>query len=170
MLMHFSTSVSLEFHAEKEWVFKTPILGDAIQFFPKVGSFLYLVGFEADTSWGKVGGSRIPIVSRFLWWPEKKAFYDEIIERRENEYWKWRLTDFTSPFSLMVKKAEGEMHFTSTENSTQVKWTYSFWPTFFLLSPFVWFFTKIMWRWVMKKSIRNMYNMTEAKVPLVYKS
>ncbi len=165
--MKTTTSVQATFECSLERAFKTPILGDATKYLVGYGPIPATVGFTEDSSWGKVGGSRIPHSARSLMSKGGPVGHDEIWVREENRYWKWAVTDFTQ-WSLGFTKFQGELFFTPNEDGTiHVKWVYSLFSKG-LLAPFQWLFVKVLWHGQMKVAIQNMKIFAESDAPFLY--
>ena len=76
------------FHTTVERAFQTPIIGDARTFLTGYRFQPPVIDFEDDETWGKVHGIRYPVTKGNFWIPAGRLFTDEILVRKENEYWK----------------------------------------------------------------------------------
>ncbi len=98
-----------DFNCSIERAFKAPILGDARRF---MKGYLFqpaVTAFEEDETWGQVNGVRYPVTGGNLLVKKGRLFKDEILERKENELWKWTIYDFKirSVFLLIKQLANG---------------------------------------------------------------
>lgn len=166
--MKVKSIVTTVIHCSLERAFKTPILGDATiilagnHFIPPV------THFTDDSTWGKVGGFRIPHSGKSIFNMGGEVGLDTILERIENKYWKWELGDFRQ-WSLGFSKFQGELSFTDIKDgSIHVEWVYSLYSKHVLLYPFYWLFAVIVWKNHMKKALSIIKMLAEAEAPYVY--
>lgn len=116
--MQAQSNVQSIFNCSLERAFKIPILGDATKFFPSYPFLPKLIGFIEDQTWGKAGGHRIPISSASLFSKKGPMFFDKILVREENKYWKWELSDFKSNMFFLQIKPKGSF-FSNRKRITQ---------------------------------------------------
>ena len=86
------------FSCEIERAYKAPILGDATQFLNGYLCQPPIIGFENDENWGLLDGIRYPLIRGNFFIKTHRIFKDKIIEKKDNRFWKWELTNFTSPY------------------------------------------------------------------------
>jgi hypothetical protein len=164
-----SSTVTSVFKCPLERAFKTPILGDATQTLTGYVIIPPIAKFSDDTTWGQVGGHRIPYSSGNFLIKKGPLCDDEIVERKENEYWKWAVSNFKTWSLFFAIKAEGELFFeTNSDDTIAVKWTYTFYSKNVLLQPFNWLFVKIFWNGLQSKAIKNMKHLAETEAPYCY--
>lgn len=166
--MKISISVSANFDCSDERAFKTPILGDATQYLKGYIVIPPVINFKDDQTWGKPGGTRIPIVGRNLFSKGGEIGLDTVISRQENEYWQWEVTDLKQPM-LGINKFEGQYFVRATDNQrVSVKWIYTLHTDIILLFPFQWFFAHMFWKKQMQNGIRHMKKFAESEKPFLY--
>jgi len=164
--MQSNSTVKSKFNCSLERAFKTPILGDATKFFPE---YFGLKGFVEDETWGRKGGSRIPVVRGLFSKKEKKVFFDEVVKRDENKYWNWRISDFKNGLRFLAVKSEGEWFVSENKNGyIDVKYSYTFTSKNKIIHPLTWWFTKLFWNFLMRKAIKQIKFQAETEAPYVY--
>ena len=87
--------------------FKAPILGDATRFLNGYLCQPPIIGFENDENWGLLDGIRYPIIQGNFFIKAHRIFKDKIIEKNDDRFWKWELTNFTSPYLFFAYRAIG---------------------------------------------------------------
>ena len=121
-----------------------------------------------DENWGKPGFSKKVFVSKSLTQKGGFSSYDNIIERIENQYWKIELNQFQNPM-FGFSKFTGEWRTTEIEEyKIRIDYTYTLHSDHFLLYPFNWLFTMIIWRKYMKQVLNNIRQMTIVKEPYMF--
>jgi len=167
--MKVSTSVIAIFDCSKERAFKAPILGDATRF---LNGYLFqppVIRFEEDETWGEVNGFRYPVIKGSWLAKEHRIFTDTILEREENEYWRWEVTDFTSWLLFFAKKGVGEWKVREiAEQKMEVTYSYTYDSKAFWLYPINLLFVKVQLRGMMKKAIKGIRQQAESGEPLYY--
>lgn len=164
--MKSNATVTSRFNCSLERAFKTPILGDATRFFP---SYFGLKGFTEDETWGREGGSRIPMVKSPFGKKQKGIFFDQVIKRDENKYWNWRISEFKNGLRFLAEKSEGEWFVAENEKGfIEIRYSYTFTSKNRLIHPFTWLFTKIFWKFLLRKAIRQIKFLAESGAPYVY--
>lgn len=157
------------FNCSLERAFKSPILGDATQYLD--GHFLQppVVGFEDDETWGKVGGFRYPVTNGNLFLKKGRIFKDEVLERVENDYWKWTIYNFEVN-SLFFAEKELAMWKVNklSENTFEVEYSYQFYSKNILLQPINWIFMQFQYRGMMKKALKGIKAFAESDQEFVY--
>ena len=167
--MTLSTTLTAAFQCTLERAFKTPILGDATQYLVGYGPVPPVLGFKNDATWGKEGGHRIPVMKGNLFARGGPSGFDEIVTRKENEYWQWQVTKFDRLGMFFATKAEGEWWVEpQAEGQVTVKWTYTLHPRNQLTRPFTWLFLKLVWTPLMKKGMAGMKAFAESSQEFLY--
>lgn len=167
--MKVATHVSDTFQCSLERAFKAPILGDATQF---LTGYLLQPGvsdFEKDKTWGRIGGVRYPVTQGNWLIPKGRMAKDEVLERIENQYWKWTLYDFEVSALFFVTNGIGEWTVKESEDRLiGVKYTYTYHSRNWLMHPLNWLFVKIQIRGMMKKAIKGIKQQAESNAPFIY--
>jgi len=121
-----------------------------------------------DENWGKPGSSKKVFVAKSLTQKGGFASIDHVIERKENKYWKIEVSDFQS-WMLGFSKFTGEWECVELEpDKIQINYTYTLHANVALFYPFNWLFAKTFWKTYMKRVLRNIKHMTNAKEPYLY--
>lgn len=169
--MKVSTTVTATFNCSLDRAFKTPILGDATQF---LNGFLFqpaVIRFEEDETWakGQVNGYRYPVIKGNLIPKSSRIFTDTIVERVENSYWKWEVTDFTTIFLFFAYKGVGEWTVQEVKKEQiLVHYKYTYYSKNSFTHLINWLFIKIQLRGTMKKAIKGIKRQAESNEVLHY--
>ncbi len=162
------TTVTAVFKSSLDRAFRTPMMGDASKILIAFSMFPLVAGFAKDDTWGRVGGSRIPIVQGFLFFKAREMGFDQIFEREENRYWKWGVSQFSAMLFFSTENC-GEWWVTDNNDGTiSVKWKYTWFSRNIITHPLNWLFVKILWRNVMKNGMANIKQMAEIETPYIY--
>ncbi len=166
--MKTTYTVNAIFKCSLERAFKTPILGDATKILYGYGPVPPVIGFAKDETWGKKGGSRIPIM-KGNWMIKGGEFgFDEIFERDENKYWKWGVSKL-GPAMFFATHNTGEWWCTNKGDGTViVKWTYTYFSRNLFTHPLSWVFVKTIWGKVMRNGMKSIQLMAEKEYPYLY--
>ena len=157
------TSVSETFNCSLTTAFKTPILGDATKTLTGYGIIPPVSHFTEDETWGQINGTRMPHSSKSLLSKGGEIGLDVTLERDENRYWNWQVTDFRQ-WSMGFTKFQGEFFFEKIEeNKISVLWVYRLTSTNLLAYPFHYFFTKVLWKGNMRGALKRMKSIAESK-------
>lgn len=166
--MKASYSIEVIFNCSLERAFKTPILGDATKYLCGYGPIPAVERFVKDETWGKVGGSRIPIFKKNFFFKGGKFGFDEVFERIENIYWKWGVSQLGALLFFTTHNI-GEWWCTLNNNNTiTVTYKYTYYAKNMFTQPFNWLFVKLFWRPFMKKAMQQMKIFAESKAPFSY--
>lgn len=166
--MKITASTSAYFDCALERAFKVPILGDATDFLKGYLLIPSITHFTEDETWGRVGGSRVPHSAKSILSKAGEVGFDQILERRENEYWKWEVTDFRQA-SIGFSKFQGELFFEEVQKDRIfVKWKYSLYSSSILIYPVQFLFTKLLWKGNMSRALIRMKKAAESKSELLY--
>lgn len=115
-----------------------------------------VIRFEEDETWGEINGYRYPVIKGSLFIKPHRLFTDTIIEKKPNTYWRWELTNFTSPFLFFPKIGVREWKVIPINESLyRIKYTYTFHSKNTFLQPVKWLFMKIQYKGMMKKAIKG---------------
>jgi hypothetical protein len=157
------------FHSSIERAFKAPILGDATKFLNGYRFQPPIIGFEEDDTWGQVDGIRYPITNGNFWLPKGRLFTDKILERNENESWKWTIYDFKIPMMFFARKAIGEWTVLEKgSNRIEVCYAYTFYSKNIIFHLGTMLFCQLQWKGMMKKAIAGIKQQAESKLPFIY--
>ena len=160
--------VKATFNCSLERAFKTPILGDATQFLVGYGPVPAVEKFTEDNTWGKPGGTRIPLSVKSRFTKGGEVGLDEVYARDENRYWNWGVTDFRQ-WSMGFTEFKGEFFCEAVaDHSVNVRWVYTLFSKGILAYPFHWFFGKVFWKGQMRIAIQNMKKYAESEAPFLY--
>ena len=98
-------------------------------------------------------------------------FTDTIIEKKENHFWKWELTNFTTIYLFFAYKAIGEWHVNQlSKKKILVTYSYSYYSKGLLYHPINWLFVNIQLKGMMKKVIKKIKTLAELKeedIPII---
>ena len=167
--MTASNEVRAVFECPLEHAFRTPIHGDATKILRGWGPVPPCVGFEEDETWGREGGTRIPVLAGNWLVKGGRTGLDKVLVRRDGEYWKWQVTDFGTWTLFFAKKAVGEWWVEEMEGGkVNVRWRYTYCASSALAQPFNWLFVRIAWRALMRRGMGYIKEMAEARVPFLY--
>ncbi len=166
--MKVTNTITDTFKCSLERAFRTPLHGDATKILTGYGPVPPVIGFTKDETWGIVGGSRVPIMKGNFMVKEGEFGYDEIFEKKPNEYWRWGVTQLGSSM-FFAKMAQGEWWCTDTGNGTiSVKWTYTYFGRNVFTQPVNWLFVRLIWSTIMKNGIKGIKQMAEKEEPYIY--
>lgn len=163
--MVFKIKVSTIFECSLEQAFKTPLLCDVTKIHTGFGLMPKVIYCTGDEEWGKVGSSKKVFAAKSL--TQKGGFVsiDKILERIENKYWKFQVSDFQS-WMLGFYKFVGEWQTTEIEpNKVQVEYMYTLHSNIALLFPINWLFAKTFWKTYMKRVLENVRQMAYKNEP-----
>jgi len=118
-----------------------------------------------DKDWGKIGSSKKVFVAKSISQNGGFLFVDNIIERKENQYWKIRIDNFQK-WMFGFYKFVGEWQTTKiNKKETLVQYTYLMYSNKPILYPLNWIFVKVFWRIYMHRVIENIKTMAYEKEP-----
>ncbi len=166
--MQSSIEISSVFDTTLERAFKTPMLCDITRIHDGGGITPPVTHCTEDESWGRPGGSRKIFMAKTWNFKGGESSLDKVLERRENEYWKIAVSDFKS-FSMGFQQFQGEW-FTRplADGKVQVRYRYTMLSDSYVLYPFHWLFTKLIWRKYMKHVLENIRQLTLEEAPYLY--
>ena len=156
------------FECSLERAFKTPILCDVSKVHAGFGLMPKVTYCTEDEDWGQVGSKKKVYAAPSL--TQKGGFVseDQVLERKENEFWKIQVDNFQS-WMLGFHKFVGEWKTTETApDKIVVEYTYTLHSHTPLLYPLNWLFAKTFWRIYMKRVIENVRQLAYQKEPYLY--
>ncbi len=152
-----------------ERAFKTPLLCDVTKVHTGFGVMPKVTHCTEDENWGQVGGSKKIHAAKS--WTQKGGFIsmDTVLERIENSYWKFEVSDFQS-WMLGFTKFTAEWKTTELEaNRVRVDYTYTLTSGNVFLAPLNWIFAKTFWKIYMKRVLKIVRELAENNEPYMYK-
>lgn len=160
--------VSTIYECSLERAFKSPMLCDVSKVHTGFGIMPKVTHCTNDENWGKPGFSKKVFVAESLTQKGGWASVDKVIERIENKYWKFEVSDFKSGM-LGFSRFEGEWQTTEIEkNKVLVEYTYTLHSDIALLYPLNWLFAKTFWKVYMKRVLENVRQMAYNNEPYVF--
>lgn len=167
------------FDSPLELAYRTPIHGDATKILRGFGPIPPCIRFDEDETWGKEGGTRIPVMKGNWLLKGGRMGLDKVLIREDNKYWKWQVTDFGTWTLFFTNKAVGEWWVEEAPNQNggrdngslqgiKVKWKYTYHASNTITQPFNWLFVKLFWRVVMKRGMKYIQEMAEKRAPFLY--
>jgi len=166
--MIYTIKVQTIYHCSLERAFKTAILSDVTKIHTGKGIMPKVTGVLEDESWGQVGAVKKIIVGKSLTFKGGESSTDQILERKENDYWKIEVANFKSAM-LGFTKFVGTWKTTElAANEIQIDYTYELHATKWYFYPFNWIFAKLFWKGYMKQVLDNIRKMIENKEPYMY--
>jgi Polyketide cyclase / dehydrase and lipid transport len=161
-------TVTSMYNCTLERAFKTPMLCDVAKVHTGYGLMPKVTHCTADEQWGQVGSSKRVYAAKSL--TQKGGFtsVDTIIDRIENKYWKFEVSDFQS-WMLGFSRFTGEWRTTEIgKDKIVIEYTYTLHSNIALLYPLNWLFAKTFWKAYMKRVLENVKQMAYDRVPYMY--
>ena len=159
------------FECDLTRAFQAPILGDATRF---LNGYLFqppVTGFEDDQTWGQPGGIRYPVTGGNCFLPPGRLFTDQILERVENQRWKWAIFDFRVAALFFAEKAVGEWHVAERSPGViDVRYRYTYFSANLAAWLLSWLYMQVQWKGMMKKAFRGIKMQAESNEKFVYGS
>ena len=167
--MKASYQLEATFNSSLEHAFRTPIHGDATKILRGFGPIPPCIGFEEDGTWGREGGTRIPILKKTWLIKGGRTGIDKVTARDDNEYWRWQVTDFGTWTMFFTTKAQGEWWIVEeNEEGIRVRWRYTYSARSIFTQPMNWLFVKVLWRVIMNRGMGYIKEMAERGEPFLY--
>lgn len=144
--MKFKVNVSTTYKCRLERAFKTPLLCDVSKIHTGYGLMPKITHCTDDKNWGQIGSSKKVYSKKSL--TQKGGFIsvDTILDRIENEYWKFQIDEFQS-WVLGFNKFVGEWKTTEIErDKILIQYTYTLHADRPFLYPLNWLFVKTFWK------------------------
>lgn len=161
-------TISTIYECSLERAFKTPLLCDVSKVHTGFGIMPRVTHCTDDENWGKPGSSKKVYAAKSL--TQKGGFVsvDKVIERIENQYWKYQVDEFQS-WMLGFYKFVGEWKTTQLEpGKVRIDFTYSLHSNAPLLYPVNWLFAKTFWKTYMERVLENVRKMAYDSEPYLY--
>jgi len=166
--MEIKVKVSSVYKCTLERAFKTPMLCDVSKVHTGYGIMPKVTHCTNDLNWGKVGATKKVHAAKSLTQVGGFASIDKVLERIENKYWKFEVSNFQS-WMLGFSKFTGEWQTTErNKNEILVDYTYTLHAEVALLYPLNWLFAKIFWKSYMKRVLNNVEKMAYDNEPYMY--
>jgi hypothetical protein len=160
--------VSKTYFCSLERAFKTPLLCDVSKVHTGYGIMPRVTHCTEDENWGQVGSTKKFFTAKS--WTQIGGFtsVDKVLERIENKYWKFEVSDFQS-WMLGFSKFTGEWRTTEIEkDKILVEYTYTLHSDIALLYPLNWIFAKTFWKTYMNRVLNNVRQMAYDNEPYQY--
>ena len=166
--MVFIGNVSTIYECSLERAFKTPILCDVSKVHTGYGIMPKVSHCTDDEHWGQPGASKKVYAAKSLTQKGGFASVDKVIERSENKYWKFEVSEFQS-WMLGFYKFVGEWRTTEMEpNKVLVEYTYTLHSENALLYPVNFLFAQTFWKTYMKRVLENVRQMAHNNESYLY--
>ena len=166
--MVFIGNVSTIYECSLERAFKTPILCDVSKVHTGYGIMPKVTHCTDDEHWGQPGASKKVCAAKSLTQKGGFASVDKVIERMENNYWKFEVSEFQS-WMLGFYKFVGEWRTTEMEpNKVLVEYTYTLHSENALLYPVNFLFAQTFWKTYMKRVLENVRQMAHNNESYLY--
>jgi hypothetical protein len=166
--METKVKVSAIYACSLERAFKTPLLCDVSKIHTGYGIMPRVTHCTDDEDWGKPGSCKKVYAAKSL--TQKGGFVsvDKIIERNENSYWKFEVSDFQA-WMLGFFKFTAEWKTSEIDqNKILIEYTYTLHSDLPVLYPLNWLFAKTFWRTYMKHVLENVRQMIIKNEPYQY--
>ncbi|MCK6641293.1 MAG: hypothetical protein L6Q81_14530 [Bacteroidia bacterium] len=166
--MRTSVTVTAVYHCSLERAFRCPMLCDITKVHTGYGMMPRVTYVAEENNWGKPGGTKRVFMASSFAVKAGSSMIDKVIERKENEYWKIELSDFTF-FAWGFKKFTGEWS-TKELSRDQILITYTYTthagnPLFY---PVNWLITHLFWKVYLKKVLENIRKLSCGNEPYQY--
>ncbi len=156
------------FHCALQRAFKTPLLCDLSKIHTGYGLMPKVTHCTDDQNWGQIGSSKKVFVDKSATQQGGFASVDTVLERIENEYWKFEVSDFQS-WMLGFTKFTGEWRTSELQKDhVLVDYTYTLHSSNVLLFPLNYLFAKLFWKSYMQQVLHNVQVMAEANEAYQY--
>ncbi len=164
-MMAITVMVKATYNCSLERAFKTPLLCDVSKVHTGYGLMPRITHCTDDEHWGKPGASKKVFAAKSLTQKGGWASVDKVIERIENKYWKFEVSDFKS-WMLGFTRFVGEWKTNEIEKGKiLVEYVYTLHSSITILYPLNWLFAKIFWKMYMKRVLENVRIMAENNEP-----
>jgi hypothetical protein len=157
------------YNCSLERAFKTPLLCDVSKVHTGLGIMPRVTHSTEDEHWGEIGATKKVFAAASLTQKGGWASNDTIIERKENAYWKFEVSDFQS-WMLGFSRFTGEWQTTALEpNKILIEYTYTLHSDIGVLYPINWLFANTFWRIYMKQVLENVRKLAYSDAPYQFK-
>jgi hypothetical protein len=161
--------ISTTYHCSLERAFRTPMLCDVAKVHTGYGIMPRVTHSSDDENWGQIGSSKKVYAAKSLTQAGGFASIDNLLERIENKYWKFEVSDFQS-WMLGFSRFTGEWQTTEIKgNEILIDYTYTLHSDIALLYPVNWLFANTFWKTYMKQVLENVRIMADNNEPYQYK-
>ena len=166
--METKIKVSTTFGCSLERAFKTPILCDVSKVHTGYGLMPKVTHCTEDENWGQVGSTKKVFAAKSLTQRGGFTSVDKILERIENKYWKFEVSDFQSRM-LGFSRFTGEWKTMEIgKNKILVEYTYTLQSDIALIYPLNWLFGNTFWKTYMNRVLNNVKQMAYNNEPYKY--
>ena len=166
--METKVKISMTYNCSLARAFKTPLLCDVSKVHTGYGLMPKVTHCEEDNKWGQVGSTKKIFAAKSLTQKGGFASVDKVLERIENKYWKFEVSDFQS-WMLGFSRFTGEWCTTEIEkDKIGVDYVYTLHSNSALLYPLNWLFAKTFWKIYMKRVMENVKQMAYTNEPYKY--
>lgn len=166
--METKVKISMTYNCSLARAFKTPLLCDVSKVHTGYGLMPKVTHCEEDNKWGQVGSTKKIFAAKSLTQKGGFASVDKVLERIENKYWKFEVSDFQS-WMLGFSRFTGEWCTTEIEkDKIGVDYIYTLHSNSALLYPLNWLFAKTFWKIYMKRVMENVKQMAYTNEPYKY--
>lgn len=166
--MQTKIKITTIYHCSLARAFKTPLLCDVSRIHTGYGLMPKVTHCTDDENWGQVGSSKKVYAAKSL--TQKGGFVsvDKVIERQENKYWKFEVSDFQS-WMLGFSRFTGEWETTEiAKDKIKIEYTYTLHADIAWLYPLNWLFAKTFWTAYMKHVLENVKQLAYDQAPYKY--
>ena len=166
--MQFRIHLSTVFQCSLERAFRTPLLCDVSKVHTGYLLMPRITHCTDDAQWGQAGSTKKVHAARSLTQRGGFLAIDRVLERRENELWRFEVTDFQS-WMLGFTKFSAEWKTTPLgPDAVQVDYTYVLHARSAWLLPAQWLFAKVLWSIYMRRVLEKVRRMADAEEPYLY--
>ena len=166
--MKFSVSVTSYFNCSLERAFKTALLCDVSKIHTGFGLMPKVTHVEGDEDWGKIGSTKKIFVAKS--WTQNGGFasVDKILERVENDYWRFQVSDFQAWMLGFYKFVSVWKVTKISENNIRIDYSYDLHTHTVWMAPFNWLFAQLFWRKYMKHAMENVRRLAYNEEPYLH--
>ena len=148
--------------------FKTPLLCDLSKIHTGYGVMPRVTHCTDDENWGLPGSTKKIMVAQSFTQNGGFAMVEKIVDRVENTYWKFELSEFQF-WVVGFSKFTGEWQTTELgKNNILINYTYTLHGGQPILYPLQWLFAKLIWRPYMKRVLKNIRLLISNQEPFKY--
>lgn len=166
--MQTTIKVTTIYNCPLDRAFKTPLLCDVSKIHTGYGVMPRITHSSDDKNWGQPGSSKKVYAAKSLTQKGGYISLDTVLERNENKYWKFQVSDFQS-WMLGFSKFVGEWRATEIEpNRILIEYTYTLHSDIALLYPLNLLFARTFWKTYMKRAMENIRILAYNNEPYLY--
>jgi len=160
--------VSTIYDCSLERAFKTPLLCDVSKVHTGYGLMPKVTHCKEDENWGQVNSTKKVYAAKSLTQNGGFASVDKVLDRIENKYWKFEVSNFQSSM-LGFSRFTGEWQTTEIEkDKILVEYTYTLHSNITLLYTLNWLFANTFWKSYMKRVLNNVKKLAYNNEPYQY--